>query len=50
MKKHYYHEAILEVCRGHHLTIDEVYLALKKKYLCIGIATVYRNVKLLAEQ
>lgn len=49
MKKHYYHEAIISLCTHKHLTTDEIFFSLKKKFPQIGIATVYRNVKSLTE-
>ena len=34
---------------GRHITVDELYAALKKKNPHIGYATVHRNLKLLCE-
>ncbi len=50
MKKHFYLEDILNICKHNHLTVDQIYDALKMKYPSIGRATVYRNVDLLAKQ
>lgn len=44
--------AILEVLNnrpGKHLTAEEIYDYVKKKYLDIGIATVYRTIQMLSE-
>lgn len=35
--------------RGQHLTTEEIYLLVKKKYPKIGIATVYRTLQLLEQ-
>ena len=43
IKKHYYHHDILKICKDVHLTADEVFAELKKKYLNVWISTVYRN-------
>jgi len=45
MKKPFYQEDIVEICDNNHLTVDEIFLVLKKKYVSIWRATVYRNVE-----
>ncbi len=43
MKLHYYYDDILNICKNKHLTADDVFVILKKKYPSIWISTVYRN-------
>jgi Fe2+ or Zn2+ uptake regulation protein len=50
MKRHYYHEEILKICDNKHLTAEEIFEKLKKKYHQVGISTVYRNVEELTKQ
>lgn len=50
MKKHYYYNDILEICTNRHLTADEIYEKLKKRYPQVGLSTVYRNVEELTNQ
>ena len=50
MKKHFYHNEILEICTNRHLTADEIFEELKKKHPQVGLSTVYRNVEELTQQ
>ena len=50
MKKHYYYDDILKICKDVHLTADEVFTELKKKYPNVWISTVYRNLEDLTKK
>jgi Fe2+ or Zn2+ uptake regulation protein len=50
MKKHFYHQAILKTCTHDHLSVDEIFEAVKKEFPNAGYSTVYRNVEELAEK
>lgn len=50
MKKHYYTDEILDICNKKHLTADEVYSELKRKYASVWISSVYRNLEDLAKK
>lgn len=45
MKKHYYTKDILEVCDGSHLTVDEIFMQIQKKFPQVGRSSIYRNVE-----
>ena len=45
MKIHYYKEKIKDICLEKHLTVDEIYLGVQKKYPQAGKSTIYRNVE-----
>lgn len=50
MKKHFYHQAILELCTCQHFTVDEIFERIQKEYPRAGRSTIYRNVEELAEK
>jgi Fe2+ or Zn2+ uptake regulation protein len=50
MSRSKYHDAILKVIGDKHLTVDDIYDSLKKKYESVGIATVYRNIDNLVDE
>lgn len=50
MKKHYYTNDILSICDGHHLTVDEIFEQVQKKFPEAGKSTIYRNVEQLAKK
>jgi Fe2+ or Zn2+ uptake regulation protein len=45
MKIHAYLLDIKDICKDKHLTVDEIFEKLKKKYPKVGRSTVYRNVE-----
>jgi Fe2+ or Zn2+ uptake regulation protein len=49
MKKHYYHQLILEICDKKHLPVEEIYKAVLLKFPAAGKSTIYRNVEELYE-
>ena len=49
MKIHAYLLDIKEICTDRHLTVDEIFEKLKKKYPKVGRSTVYRNVEEMRE-
>lgn len=50
MKKHYYLSDILQICNHKHLSAEDIFLLLKKKYPRIAKGSVYRNLDKLVEQ
>jgi len=50
MKKHFYTEAILKICYENHLTVDEIFNKLQKKFPNAGRSSVYRNITELSEK
>jgi Fur family peroxide stress response transcriptional regulator len=50
MKKHYYLDRIVEVCDHKHLTVDEIFTALKEEFPEVGKSSVYRNVEELSKK
>lgn len=50
MKIHYYTKDILDICDKNHLTADEVFFLLKKKYSDVWLSSVYRNLEELSEK
>jgi len=44
-----YHQTILKILGDDHLTADDIYDIMKKKYGRIGIATIYRTLEHLIE-
>ncbi len=50
MKKHYYTDAILEICDHHHFTVDEIFQKIQEKFPEAGKSSIYRNVEQLAEK
>ena len=49
MKTPYYYGDILKICENNHLTADEIFVKLKKKYPTVWISTIYRNLKYLTK-
>lgn len=49
MKTHAYLSVIKEICDWKHLTVDEIFTKLKKKFPKAGRSTVYRNVEEMAK-
>jgi Fur family transcriptional regulator, peroxide stress response regulator len=49
MKRHFYHQAILEICAGHHLDADDIFDRVREQFPQAGFSTIYRNVEELAE-
>lgn len=47
MKKHYYNEEIIRICKNNHLTIDEIFLKIKDIFPDAGKSSIYRNVEKL---
>jgi len=45
MKKPFYYEDILDISTNNHLTVNDIFSKLKKKYPSIWISTIYRNVE-----
>ena len=50
MKKHYYTEEILNICNKKHLTVEEIFLEIKKKFPDAGKSSIYRNVEQMVEK
>lgn len=50
MKTHYYTDDIIDICTDKHLTVDEIFILLQKKYSEIWRSSVYRNVEQLSEK
>lgn len=45
MKTHYYTKDIIDVCDDKHLTVDEIFQYISKKYPEAGKSSIYRNVE-----
>lgn len=50
MKKHYYLADILQLCTHNHLSAEDIFLSLKKKFPMIAQGSVYRNLDKLVQQ
>lgn len=50
MKTHYYTDDIIDICTDKHLTVDQIFNFLQKKYPEIGRSSIYRNVEQLSEK
>lgn len=50
MKTHYYTNDIIDICTDKHLTVDDIFMLLQKKYSDIWRSSVYRNVEQLSEK
>ena len=50
MKKHFYKNEIAKYCLHQHLTVDEIFEYINKKYPQAGRSTVYRNVEELVKE
>lgn len=49
MKLHYYKEDIIDLCDDNHLTVDEIFTEIQKKYPNAWRSSIYRNVEQLAK-
>lgn len=49
MKKHYYKNHIMNICDKKHLTVEEIFSEINKKYPNSGRSSIYRNVEELVE-
>lgn len=49
MKTHFYTQNIIEICDNNHLTVDEIFEFISKKYPSAGKSSIYRNVDELCE-
>lgn len=50
MKKHYYTEEILNICDKKHLTVEEIFLEIKKIFPDSWKSSIYRNVERMTEK
>ena len=50
MKKHYYTDAIVEICNHKHLTVDEIFSEISQKFSESGKSSIYRNVEDLVKK
>lgn len=50
MKTHYYTNEILNICDGFHLSVEEVYQQISKKFPEAGKSSIYRNVEELVKK
>ena len=50
MKKHYYTEKILNICDKKHLTVEEIFLEIKKIFPDSWKSSIYRNVERMTEE
>lgn len=50
MKVHYYTKDILDICENWHLTVDEIFEYISKKFPSAWKSSIYRNVEQLAEK
>lgn len=50
MKTHFYTQDIIDLCDNNHLTVDEIFEMIAKKYPTAGKSSIYRNVEELAEK
>lgn len=48
MKTHYYTQDIINICDNNHLTVDEIFEFISKKYPQAWKSSIYRNVEELA--
>ena len=48
MKIHYYINEIIDICDWHHLTVEDIFNKVSKKYSEAGKSSIYRNVEELA--
>lgn len=49
MKTHYYKDDIIEICDMKHLTVEEIFETISKKFPEAGKSSIYRNVEELAK-
>lgn len=50
MKTHYYTDEILDICYLNHLTVEEIYTQIIKKFPDAWKSSIYRNVEELAKR
>jgi Fe2+ or Zn2+ uptake regulation protein len=50
VKTHYYTSEIVDICYWNHLTVEEIYSIIIKKYPEAGKSSIYRNVEDLVEK
>lgn len=50
MKTHFYTQDIIDLCDNKHLTVDEIFQFISKKYPTAWKSSIYRNVEELAEK
>ncbi|MDP2091056.1 MAG: transcriptional repressor [Candidatus Gracilibacteria bacterium] len=50
MKIHYYTEEIIKICDCQHLTVEDIYDKISKKYPEAGKSSIYRNVEELVNK
>ncbi len=49
MKTHFYTDEIIEICNCKHLSVEEIYEKILKKFPDAGKSSIYRNVEELAK-
>jgi len=49
MKTHYYTQDIINICDKKHLTVEEIFSEISKKFSEAGKSSIYRNVEQLVE-
>jgi Fe2+ or Zn2+ uptake regulation protein len=49
MKTHYYTNEIINICDCKHLTVENIYSNISKKYPEAGKSSIYRNVEELVK-
>lgn len=50
MKIHYYNDDLISICDNKHLTIDEIFLEIQKKFPNAGRSSIYRNIETLVKK
>lgn len=50
MKKHYYTEEILNICDKKHLTVEEIFSEILKKFPEAWKSSIYRNVEKMTDE
>lgn len=50
MKTHFYTQDIIEICDNKHLTVDEIFEIISKKYPLAWKSSIYRNVEELTSK
>lgn len=50
MKTHFYTNEIIKICDNNHLTVDEIFKILSKKFPSAWKSSVYRNVEELSQK
>ena len=49
MKTHYYTQDIINICNAKHLTVEQIFEKISKKFPEAGKSSIYRNVEQLVE-